>query len=230
MEFLAVIPARGGSKGVPRKNLRELAGKPLIQYSIEAALGSTKLTQVVVSTDDPEIATFSRSLGVEVVERPEELAQDSSPTLPVLRHALEEAQQGGNRFDAVVTLQPTSPLRTSVQIDDAITLFEADHGADSLVSCVEVPHHFHPVSVMRMSPDGYLEDYLETEHPLRRQEKEQVYARDGASIYITRVERLDQYVVGGRLLSFLMKAEDSIDIDTEEDLQRAERRLQDLGD
>ena len=150
MQALGVIPARGGSKGVPGKNLRLLAGRSLLAYTAAAALGSRRLTRTVLSTDDPAIAAAGRALGLGVpFMRPASLAADDTPMLPVLVHAAEEARRDGFTADIVVLLQPTSPLRTSAHVDAALELLESS-GADSVVSVVEVPHQFSPVSVMTL--------------------------------------------------------------------------------
>ena len=225
MRLLAVIPARGGSKGIPRKNVRPLCGRPLIAYSIDAARQSGSVDRTIVSTDDEEIAAISRGLGAEVRMRPAKLAQDDTPTRAVLAHVVAELAAESYVPDAVLTLQPTSPLRTVRHIDEAAALFAADPRADSLVSCIEVPHVFHPRSVMRRNADGYLEAFLPAPQPHRRQDKETVLARNGAAIYVTRTDRLAEYVFGGRLIPYLMDPESSIDIDTLDDLQVAERVL-----
>jgi CMP-N,N'-diacetyllegionaminic acid synthase len=225
LRLLAIIPARGGSKGIPRKNIHPLGGRPLIAYSIDAALRSRAIDRLVVSTDDDEIAEVSRRLGAEVRMRPASLAQDDTPTRAVLEYVVAELAAECYVPDAVLTLQPTSPLRATRDIDDAAALFAADPSADSLVSCIEVPHVFHPESVMRMTPDGYLAPYLATPQPTRRQDKPAVFARNGAAIYITRTARLAEYVFGGRLIPYPMPAERSLDIDSIDDLRVAERRL-----
>jgi CMP-N,N'-diacetyllegionaminic acid synthase len=225
VRLLAIIPARGGSKGIPRKNIHPLCGRPLIAYSIDAARGSHAVDRTVVSTDDDEIAAVSRSLGAEARMRPAALAQDDTPTRAVLAHVVAELAGEAYQPEAVLTLQPTSPLRTAQHIDAAAALFAANPRADSLVSCIEVPHVFHPLSVMRRTAEGYLEPFLPEPQPHRRQDKETVFARNGAAIYITRMPRLAEYVFGGRLIPFLMDAESSVDIDTLEDLRVAERLL-----
>jgi CMP-N-acetylneuraminic acid synthetase len=226
MRLLGIIPARGGSKGIPRKNIYPLCGRPLIAYSIDAARASRAIDRTVVSTDDDEIAEISRSLGAEVRMRPAALARDDTPTRAVLAHVVGEFADEAYRPDAVATLQPTSPLRTAQHIDAAAALFAADPRADSLVSCIEVPHVFHPLSVMRRTADGYLEPFLAEPQPHRRQDKATVFARNGAAIYITRTPQLAEYVFGGRLIPFLMDAESSVDIDTLDDLRLAERLIQ----
>lgn len=225
MRLLAIIPARGGSKGVPRKNIFSLAGRPLIYYSIIAAQKAKFVDRVVVSTDDQEIAEISRKLEAEVRLRPRALAADDTPTRDVLEYVANELAAEGDRPDAVLTLQPTSPLRTADHIDEAVVLFESDPQADSLVSCVDVPHVFHPRSVMRKDSAGYLVPYLDEKQPTRRQDKEAVFARNGAAIYITRTNRLKDYVFGGNLLAYMMDPESSLDIDTIEDFAAAEQLL-----
>ncbi len=220
-----MIPARGGSKGIPRKNIALLRGRPLIAYTIDAARAATCLERIVVSTDNEEIAAVSRGCGAEVVMRPAELARDETSTLSVLQHVVAELAQAGYRPDAVMTLQLTSPLRTSTHIDEAVRAFANDASADSLVSCIEVPHVFHPHSVMRRTAEGYLVPFLDLPQPGRRQDKEPVFARNGAAIYITRTEKLGEFIFGGRLMPYMMPEAASIDIDTLADLAAAERLL-----
>ena len=221
MRTLGIIPARGGSQGIPRKNIRDLCGKPLIAYTIEAALNS-RIEQVVVSTEDAEIARFAQSLGARIVLRPPELASNDTPTLPVLQHALESI---GDMFDAVITLQPTSPLRSSVHIDTSIALFEKHPEADSLVSVVPIPHSMIPDSAMTLDTSGYLSPFAAGAVTLRRQDKPIYYARNGAAIYITRKQHLKNFIWGGRILPYIMGKLESIDIDDLEDWRLAEAAL-----
>lgn len=223
---LAIVPARGGSKGIPRKNIHPVAGKPLIAWTILAAKAARGIDRLVVSTDDAEIAAVAREWGAEAVMRPAALAQDATPTLPVLRHVLDAL---GESPDAVMTLQPTSPLRTAAHIEAALAAFYADLGADSLVSVVDVPHVFHPRSVMKRGGDGYLVPYLDQPQPFRRQDKEAVFARNGAAIYLTRTVKLAEYIFGGKLIGFPMDAESSLDIDAAADLEVAEAVLRSRG-
>ena len=121
LRVLGIIPARGGSKGIPRKNIRRLAGKPLLQYSAQAALGARRLARTILSTEDPEIAEVGRTCGLEVpFLRPPELARDDTPTLPVLQHAVRTLEAAGDHYDAVCLLQPTNPFRQSHDIDACI--------------------------------------------------------------------------------------------------------------
>ena len=149
MRALGIITARGGSKGIPRKNLKLLGGKPLIHYSIYAA-NDTPLERLILSTEDPKIAEVARSLGCDVpFMRPAELARDETPHLPVIQHAVQWLiDHEAYRAEAVVILQPTSPLRSSADIAAALRMLELS-GADSVVSVSEVSAHAHP---MRMLP------------------------------------------------------------------------------
>lgn len=215
MKILGIIPARGGSKGILKKNIKLLNGKPLIVYTIEEALKS-KLDKVIVSTDCEEIAEISRKYDVEVMQRPKKLAEDITPTLPVLQDVVLRLDK---KFDAVMTLQPTSPLRTFKHINESIVIFENDKDADSLVSVVEVPHNFIPKKIMHLN-GKYLFGNMEAE---RRQDTTTMYARNGAAIYITKIEKLNEYIFGGKILPYFMKPIDSFDIDSIEDWEIIEK-------
>lgn len=217
MKILGIIPARGGSKGIPRKNIKLLNGKPLIAYTIEAALASN-LYRVIVSTDCEEIANISKEYGAEVMMRPSHLAEDKTPTLPVLQNVISKLDK---KFDAVMTLQPTSPLRTIEDINKSIEIFSSDKEADSLVSVVEVPHNYTPEKLM--SFDGkYLAGNSESK---RRQEVSKMYARNGAAIYITKTEKLSEYIFGGKILPYFMSKINSFDIDDIDDWKIVERLI-----
>ena len=218
MKIIGIIPARGGSKGIPKKNIKLLNGKPLIAYTIEQALKS-KLNKVIVSTDCDEIADISRKYGLEVIMRPIELAQDNTPTLPVLLDVVNKLDE---KYDCVMTLQPTSPLRTLNHINEAIKLFENNKDADSLVSVVELPHNFMAEKLMNIE-GKYLVGNSEVK---RRQEMEISYARNGAAIYITKTEKLGEYIFGGKILPYIMKKIDSFDIDDMEDWEIVERLVE----
>ena len=204
------------------KNIYLLNGKPLIAYTIEAALAS-KVDTVVVSTDNKEIATVAKNFGALVINRPKELAQDTTPTLPVIQHALNEFKE---KFQLVITLQPTSPLRSSHHIDSSIDLFNKHKEADSLVSIIKVPHNMIPDSIMKIDNNGYLMNYLNQEDSIsRRQDKDDYFARNGAAIYISKIQNLKKYIFGGKVVPFLMNMNDSIDIDTYDDILQAENFL-----
>lgn len=196
--------------------MAELCGKPLIYYTLKAALDSN-LDRVVVSTDCEMISKVALKLGCEVIIRPAHLAEDNTPTLPVLQHAME---QQALSFDYIVTLQPTSPLRSSNHINESMTLIAEDEDADSLVSIVPVPHNMVPESIMKME-DEYLIPYMDSKIN-RRQEKPSYYARNGAAIYISHSEILNHDILGKKILPYKMDEDSSIDIDSIEDLKKAE--------
>ena len=225
MRVLGVIPARGGSKGIARKNLAPLAGRPLLAYTADAVRASRRLTRTVVSTDDPEIAAAAQALALDVpFLRPPALAADDTPMLPVVQHALEAMQAGGDAFDVVVLLQPTSPLRRGDHIDAALDLL-ASSGADSVVTVVEVPHQFSPVSVLCID-DGRLRPFQDGPKPTRRQDKPRVYARNGPAVLAARAA----VVAAGSLYGddcrpLVMPMRDSHDIDSADDLELIELLL-----
>lgn len=217
MKTLGIIPARGGSKGVSRKNIRMLAGKPLLAWTAEAALAS-RLDRVILSSEDPEIIEVARNHGVEVpFTRPQELADDLTPAIDVVLHALEIlTETEGYRPDAVMLLQPTSPLRTTKHIDEAMELFEKSPEASSLVSVVEVPHNMTPESIMHLQENGYLKPLVSwDERQNLRHLKPVYYARNGAAIYLTRTDYIIQNrsLYGSKILAYFMTKESSIDID-----------------
>ncbi len=186
MRVLGLIPARGGSKGIPRKNIRLLCGKPLLHYTIEAALAARHLSRVILSTEDEEIAEVGRRGGVEVpFLRPPELAEDETPMLPVVQHTIGWMEEQGEYFDAVCLLQPTNPLRRAEDIDGAIELLQQS-GADSVISFFDVGEK-HPARMKYISSDGRVIDppFAEKVEGQRRQDLPKLYLREG-SIYLTR--------------------------------------------
>ena len=222
MNVLGVIPARGGSKGIPRKNLTPLCGRPLLAYTADAVKESKKLTRTIVSTDDEHIAECARSLGLEVpFVRPASLAIDDAPMLPVLQHAITAMRSGGFDADMVVLLQPTSPLRRGEHIDTAVDWLQRVRG-DSVVTVVAVPHQFNPTSVMRVE-DGLLKPFLDGRPPTRRQDKPQIFARNGPAVLAVHTRVIEGgSLYGDESWPLLMTAEDSLDIDTPWDLRLAE--------
>lgn len=184
MGILAVIPARGGSKGVPRKNLRSLQGKPLLAWTIEAAKACGLVDRVVVSTEDPEIAKAAKDFGAEVpFLRPADLATDTALTLPVVQHAVREIEKDGFHADLVLLLQPTTPLRTTTDIEAALRL-QRETDCDCVVSVVDVGGN-HPNRMKKLLPDGKLVNFVEQgfEDMRPRQLLPPVYIREG-SIYL----------------------------------------------
>lgn len=215
MDVVGLIPARGGSKGIPRKNLVPLAGKPLLAWTIDAARTSSALTRVVVSTDDDEIAVVARSFGAEVLERPPELSRDETPMLKVVRHAAAALP-----CEVLVLLQPTSPLRRAEHIDDVVGLL-LETGADSVLSVVEVPHQFRPGKLMAVEEGRLVR--LGNDPPHRRTVA--VYARNGPAVLALRPDRLGDDLYGGDCRPYEMALADSIDVDGREDLRLAELLL-----
>jgi len=228
MEILGIIPARGGSKGVLRKNVRPLAGKPLIAYTIDAARKSSELSRLVCTTDDLEVKAVAEALSCAVIDRPDELAGDTTPMKLVIRHTLGTLEREGYRPEFAVLLQPTSPFRTSTDIDRAAQML-VESGADSVVSVTEVPGHYHPDWQFTIGEDDSLSLWNGT--PLsqiitRRQDLAPSYTRNGA-VYAFRVASfLDtDSIYGNRCLGYVMDAADSINIDAEADFELAERRI-----
>lgn len=222
--MLGLIPARGGSKGVPGKNIKLLAGKPLIQYTIEAAKKSNLLSKIVVSTDDNNIASICQNLGIEVpFLRPAELAQDSTPTLPVIQHVLNFLSDNGEEFDAVCLLQPTNPLRGDNDIDSCITLMQ-ENDYDCVISVNKVPHEYNPHWVYFKSLDGLLKLSTGEETPIpRRQNLPEAWHREG-SIYLTKTRVIQEQnsLFGKKVGGYELNQNVSINIDTLEDWEKAE--------
>lgn len=224
MEILGIIPARGGSKSIPHKNITSIAGKPLLAYTCEAAIGSSRLTRVILDTDDQEIAEVGRKYGVEVpFIRSKQLAQDDTLMIDVILGAVKILKDKENySSDVIVLLQPTSPLRTSKNIDDAVELL-LKTGADSMVSVVKVPHRFNPGSVMSLE-NGRLVNFQKTQDLLRRQDKSDFFGRNGPAVLTVKTDWLlkKRNFYGGDTRPLVMNEEDSIDIDTPFDLKIAE--------
>jgi CMP-N,N'-diacetyllegionaminic acid synthase len=229
VSIVAVIPARGGSKGIPRKNLVRIAGRPLIAYAIEAARNAASVDRVLISTDDSKIADVARELGAEVpFLRPPELADDTAPMLGVLRHALAWLESEGVAVEALVLLQPTSPLRTRRHVEEAVALFRSAP-ASSVISVVEVPHQFNPASVMKLSAQGTLAPFLGDQViATRRQDKPKAYARNGPAVLVCHPDTLHSgELYGASCRPYFMSEADSLDIDTPQDLLLAEQALLD---
>ncbi|MGE0451328.1 MAG: acylneuraminate cytidylyltransferase family protein [Vicinamibacterales bacterium] len=227
LRVLGIVPARGGSKGVPGKNIRPLGGKPLLHYTADAARASIRLSHTILSTDDERIASVGRACGLAVpFLRPADLAADTTPMLPVVRHALEWFESRGDRFDAVCLLQPTSPFRRAADIDRCIERLE-ETGADSVVTVLPVPPEHNPHWVYFESDNGTLRLSTGEAVPIpRRQDLPPAFHREG-SVYVSRrasvLERNSLY--GGRTVGYLIDPAHSVNIDDEQDWQTAERLL-----
>ncbi len=225
MNILAIVPARGGSKGIPGKNMVDLNGKPLMQYTFDAAKESKFIDRILLSTDDEKFAEFGMSHGIDVEMRPAELATDTAVMKDVINYHLDRLAEKGYTPDIFILLQPTSPLRTSQHIDEALKLLTEDETADAIVSVMDMPHQYLPMKIMKMDDSGALKFYQEDgEKYTTRQALPHLYARNGAAIYAvyTDVYRKTGSLYGTRCLPYVMEEEDSVDIDKPFDLFLAE--------
>jgi len=215
---LAIIPARGGSKSIPLKNIRPLGGKPLLAYTIEAAKQSRYLDRCVVSTDHAEIAKVASEYGAEVYTRPADLATDEAPTEWTLLHVLEVLEKDGYCPDIVVTLEPTSPLRTARLIDQCIEAV-LQGNADSVLTVKEVR-----ACMGRISNRQF--EFLIKNQPRRRQDREPLY-QESSTVYVTKTDTLlrRRSVLGDRLKAVVVSDEEAVDINTPLDLVIAEAVL-----
>lgn len=223
--MLAIIPARGGSKGVPRKNIKDLEGKPLISYTINAAKESKYIDRIIVSTDDEEIAELALKYGAEVpFLRPKELATDNAKAIDNYIYTIDRLNKMNKDVDEIkefIVLQPTSPLRTSVDIDNAIKIFY-ENNADTVISIVKSEHP--PTWYKRISKEGILVDYFQSiDNSLNRQEAEETYLPNGA-IYIFKYASLKENYgyYNSKTYPYIMAQENSVDIDTIVDFKLAE--------
>lgn len=227
MRLLAIIPARGGSKGVPGKNSKLLNGKPLISYTCEVAKQSKRFAKIIVSSDDANVVSIAESCGIEApFIRPENLALDSTPTIDVVIHAVEFLAAKGEHFDAVCLLQPTNPFRSAAFLNKCIDAFSS-RDYDSLVSVRKVPHEFNPHWTFEPDQNGLLKIATgESEIISRRQELPEAFHRDG-SVYIVRTSVLLKHrsLYGTSIGYCESTGEPAINIDTPEDWKRAEAHL-----
>lgn len=226
---LGVIPARGGSKGLPGKNLHLLAGKPLIGWTIDAARAAHSVDAVVVSTDDEEIARVAVELGAEVpFVRPAELATDDAPMVDAVLHALDALAGMERAYAQVVLLQPTSPLRTGAHIDAASELLRIS-GAEAVVSVTETEHS--PSWSNTLPPDGRMGAFIRPEVVGVRRQDLPLYYRLNGAIYLIDVETLrrKRAFVGDFAVAYVMPRDASVDIDTLVDLEYAEFLLSRQG-
>jgi len=220
MKFLYLIPARGGSKGIPRKNIKPLGNKPLIAYSIETACQVASAEDICVSTDDREIISIAEKMGLKVpFVRPSHLAQDNTPTREVILHAIEYYAQQGKEYDTVVLLQPTSPFRHKTHIQQAIALFHPD--MDMVVSVKETKANPYYI-LYEEDENGFLKKSKNGQFS-RRQDCPKVYEFNG-SIYVINVQSLKQYPLHEfrRIKKYVMEKEYSVDLDDEMDWAFAE--------
>ena len=217
--FLAIIPARGGSKRLPRKNILDLCGKPLIAYTIEAALKSKYISKVIVSSDDEEILNIAKEYKADFIKRPDELARDTTPTEPVVEHILQNIKDLGN-YSYLVLLQPTSPLRDEKDIDEAISKLIQEKDATALISVKEIDNKI--LKAFKINNNGYLEGISNNKYPfMRRQDLPKVFMPNGA-IYIISINEFlkTKRLFSDNAISYLMNEEKSLDIDTIDDFEK----------
>lgn len=221
--FLAIIPARGGSKRVPRKNVLELGGKPLIVWSIEAGVKSKYIDDVVVTSDDEEILSIAENSGAKIIKRPDELSSDTATTFDAIKHTVEMLE----RYDYVVLLQPTSPLRGEKHIDEAIELL-MQKSSDAVVSVCEMDHS--PLWSNTLPEDGSMSSFLRDEVKNRRSQDLEKYYRINGAIYICKTELLlkeKTFFLSDNIHAYKMDRESSVDIDEEIDFKLAEAMIAD---
>lgn len=227
--ILGVITARGGSKGIPGKNIKELGGKPLIAYSIEAGKKSALITDLIVSTDDAEIARIAEQWGARVpFMRPPELAGDEVSHLPVIQHAIQEMEERMRcRYDYCVILQPTSPLRFVEDIDKTLHKLISS-GADSAVTVVKV-HSVHPIKIKKLDGDRVLPYVVPEEEGMRRQDFPAAFRRSGAVYAMRRATIMEKNrLYGDYIVGYETPKDRSIDIDEPADMILAEYMLGEL--
>lgn len=215
-KILALIPARGGSKGIKNKNIIDLCGKPLIAYTIEAAKKSRFIDRIVVTTDSEAIAEVARKYGADTpFMRPKKYAEDTSKTIDAVMHAIGWFQEHGERYDALVLLQPTVPLRDNYDIDAAIETFEQNE-KEPIVSVCEADNN--PTLIRSVGKNGRLEKLLDLSSTVRRQDMPKYYVVNGA-IYINRIDDLSEHTsFNDNPVPYIMSKEHSVDIDEERDL------------
>lgn len=221
--FLAIIPARGGSKRLPRKNVLDLAGKPLVAWTIEAALGCSYIDDVMVTTDDEEIAEVAKLFGANVpFLRPAALASDTATTYDAIKHTVDFYQdQLGKSFDYVVLLQPTSPLRTTQHISEAIELL-SQNDADAIISVCEVDHS--PLWSNTLPEDHSMSNFIRDEVKNKRSQDLERFYRINGAIYICRLVTLVRqktFFIDNSIYAYPMSIENSVDIDTNMDFSIA---------
>ena len=216
--FLAIIPARGGSKRLPRKNVLDLNGKPLIAYSIEAGLKSKYIDKVIVSSDDDEILNISKKFGANILKRPDKLASDTATSFDAIKHTIENVE----KYDYIILLQPTSPLRYFKHIDEAIELL-FDKKADAVVSVCEMDHS--PLWSNTLDDSLSMNNFLKDEILNKRSQDLDKFYRLNGAIYICKTNKLleeETFFLKNNIFAYKMDRKSSIDIDEEIDFKIAE--------
>lgn len=224
-KILGIIPARGGSKGIPGKNIRILSGKPLLYYAAHAAQESGLVTRLILTTDSSEIAEVGRTLGVEVpFLRPAELAQDDTPMFPVIEHVVQFVESEGWVPEIILLLQPTAPLRQPEHIRKAVNVLK-ETGCDAVASVVEVPQHYAPDFVLKLE-DGKLKPFLEGGIKTRRQDVRPAYSRDGSIYAFWRDVFINKRsIYGDDCRPLLIPHAESCNLDTMDDWHEVEEKI-----
>ena len=220
--FLAIIPARGGSKRLPRKNVLELCGKPLIAWSIEAGLKSKYIDKLIVTSDDEDILSISEKYGSDIIKRPEELSNDTATTFDALKHTIDNLE----KYDYIVLLQPTSPLRNEKYLDEAIELLEQKN-ADAVISVCEMDHS--PLWSNTLPEDGNMRGFLREEILNKRSQDLEKYYRLNGAVYICKTDKLlenKSFFLKDNIFAYIMDRKSSIDIDEEIDFLFAKRVIE----
>tara|TARA_B100000427_G_C15486776_1_gene585670 strand:+ start:130 stop:831 length:702 start_codon:yes stop_codon:yes gene_type:complete len=220
--FIAIIPARGGSKEIKNKNMKNFLGKPLIFWTIEAALKSKIVSKIFLSSDSNKIINLCKKFKkIKIVKRPRRLATDSTPMLKVLKHIYKTENLKNFNFNGCILLQPTSPLRSSEDIRKSCKLFEKTK-ADSLISVVKLDHKYNPESIFHKR-GIFLRKFNNKKNSGLRQLKTPYYSSNGAAIYITSKKHMNKFIVGGKkIVGYEMPENKSIDIDNEFDFKIGE--------
>ena len=225
-KVLGLIPARGNSKRLPRKNIIELYGKPLIAWTIEAALGSKYIDRVIVSTDNQEIANIAKKYGAEVpFIRPSELATDEATTIDAVLYSLGQLEEVGEKYDYIALLQPTSPLRTTQNIEESIELLQTKN-SDAVISVCEAEHH--PLWSNVLPDDLSMDNFLDASVKNKRSQDLPKQYRINGAIYISSVKKLrkeNSFFLSNNCIAYIMKQNVSIDIDTMDDFDLALLRI-----
>lgn len=216
--FLAIIPARGGSKRLPRKNVLDLCGKPLIAWSIEAGLKSKYIDKLIVTSDDEDILFISKKYGSDIIKRPEELSNDTTTTFDALKHTIDNLE----KYDYIVLLQPTSPLRNEKHLDESIELLEQKN-ADAVISVCEMDHS--PLWCNTLPENGSMQTFLKEEVLNKRSQDLDKYFRLNGAIYICKMDKFlnnKGFFLKENIYAYLMSKENSTDIDDEFDFLMTE--------
>ncbi len=225
--IIGIIPARGGSKGIPRKNIKLLRGKPLICYTIDAINDSELLTDSYLSSDDKEILLLARKYGMKTIKRPEELSKDTIPTVPVIQHAVNFLESKIGLIEIIVLLQPTTPLKLGKDIDRAIRILQ-ETGADSVISLKKVENG-HPAWMYRLKGDKMISLWGDKYKYKRRQDLSPIYLRSGVIYVMKREIIMEQNTLEGKdSRGLVLPPERSINIDSLIDFEYAEFMLKKL--